>query len=207
MNRYECLEMLAPKVTDEPIITNLGGVAREWHQLRPQGNLYQTYLGHATSLALGLALALPHRRVLSLDGDGSMLFALTVLPVIARQDPPNLIAIIFDNEAYEATGGLPTLTSGGTDLAGMARAAGIRSARLVREPPEFREAIDEAFRAKEVSFIVAKVDIATRKAPYPTNFGIENKLQFLRYIEKVENIQLLKPPRKMLPQDKLVKIK
>ena len=207
MNRYECLQLLAPKITDELIITNLGGVAREWYQLKDQGgNLYQPYLGHATPLALGLALALPHRRILALDGDGSMLLTLTILPVIAYQNPANLIVIVFDNEAYEATGGLPTLTSGATDLAGMAREAGIRNTRLVRQLPEFKEAINKAFQVKETSFITAKVEIATQRFPYPTFWGVENKLRFIRHIEKTENTQIIKPPPKALPQDKMVKL-
>lgn len=207
MTRYECLQLLVPKITDELVVTNLAGVAREWYHLKErEGNLYQPYLGHATPLALGLALALPHRRVLSLDGDGSMLLVLTVLPVIAEQNPSNLIIIVFDNEAYEAPGGLPTFTAGATDLAEMARGAGIRNTKVARELPEFEEAVDKAFKAKEVSFITAKVEIATQRVPYPAFGGVENKYRLIRYIEKTENIQILKPPAKVLPQDKRVEI-
>ncbi len=205
MNRYECLQLLAPKIIDELVVTNLAGVAREWYHLKERdGNFYQPYLGHATPLALGLALALPHRRVISLDGDGSMLLGLTVLPVIAAQNPSNLIIIVFDNEAYEAPGGLPTLTASGTDLAGMAHEAGIRNTRLVRELPEFKEAIDKAFQVKEVSFITAKVEIATQRVPYSTLVGVENKYRFIRYIEKTESMQIVRPPAKVLPQDKMI---
>jgi thiamine pyrophosphate-dependent acetolactate synthase large subunit-like protein len=208
VKRYECLQVLAPKITNELVITNLGGVAREWYQLKDQGgNLYQPYLGHATPLALGLALALPHRRVLSLDGDGSMLLTLTILPVISAQNPSNLIVIVFDNQAYEATGGLPTLTSGPANLAGMALEAGIPNTHLVRELPDFEKAINGAFRSMDSSFIVAKVEIATQRFPYPTFWGIENKLRFIRHIEKTENMQIIKPPSKALPQDKMVKMK
>ena len=208
MNRYECLQLLAPKITDEIVVTDLGGVSREWCHLKERdGNLYRPYLGHATPLALGLALALPHRRVISLDGDGSMLLDLTVLPVIAEQNPSNLIVIVFDNESYEATGGLPSLTASGTDLSGMAREAGVRNTTLVRQLSEFEEAIDEAFKANGASFITAKVEIATQRVPYYPLDGIENKYRLIRYIEKTENIQIIKPPAKVLPQDKRIDIK
>jgi sulfopyruvate decarboxylase subunit beta len=207
MNRYECLQLLVPRITDELIVTNLGGVAREWYHLKDgDGNLYQPYLGHATPLALGLALALPHRRVVCLDGDGSMLLTLTVLPVIGSQNPPNLKVIVFDNQAYEATGGLPTLTDSGADLAAMAGGAGIRMTRSVRDLQQFETAVDEAFKKYETCFIVAKVEISTLKFSYPTSWGIENKLRFTRHIEKTEKIQIIKPPPKALPQDKMVKI-
>lgn len=205
MITYECLQALAPNITDELVVTNLGGVAREWFHLKDrEGNLYSPYLGHATALALGLALALPHRRVISLDGDGSLLLDLTVLPVIAQQTPPNLIVIVFDNEVYEAPGGVPSHTASGTDLSGMAHGAGIRNTKVVRKLPEFEEAIKEAFRIKETSFITAKVEISPRRTPYPTILGVENKLRLIRYIEKTENIQIIRPPAKVLPQDKRV---
>ncbi len=208
MKRYECLQILASKVSDELIITNLGGVAREWYHLKDRdGTLYQPYLGHATPLALGLALALPHRRVLSLDGDGSMLLTLTVLPVVAAQNPSNLKIIVFDNQAYEATGGLPTLTREGTDLARMASGAGIRVTHSVSDLQDFERSIDEAFQSKDACLIAARVEIATERFPYPTFWGIENKFRFVRHIEKTENIQIIKPPPKALPQDKMIKMK
>ena len=166
--------------------------------------MYQPYLGHATPLALGLALALPHRRVLSLDGDGSLLLDLSVLPVIAEQNPPNLIVIVFDNEAYEATGGHSTFTAGRTDLAGIAREAGIRNASVVRQLPEFEEVVDKAFGAKEASFIAAKVEIATKKVGWLAFRGIENKYRLVHEIEKTENIPIIKPVNKPLPQDKMI---
>ena len=208
MNRFDCLRLLAPKVDDDLIVTNLGGVAREWYHLKDRdGNLYQPYLGHATPLALGLALALPHRRVLCLDGDGSMLLTLTVLPVIASQNPPNLKVFVFDNQSYEATGGLPTLTQTGTDLAAMAKGAGFHFARSVKNLDEFEKAADEAFRSENASFISAKVEISTQRFPYPSLFGMENRFRFIRHIEKTEKIQIFKPPTKALPQDKMIQMK
>ena len=199
VSRYEFLKLLAPKITDELIITNLAGVSREWYHLNDRdGNLYRVYMGGATAIAFGLATALPHRRVICLDGDGSLLMGLTVLPAVAAKNPPNLILIVFDNEAYEAAGKIPTFTAGVTDLAQLARAAGIQSTVLVRELPEFQKALADAFKKDGTSFIVVKTEVGYAPVPYAVLDGKENKYRIVRYIEKTENIQIFKPPKKKL---------
>ena len=195
--RYEYLKLLAPKITDELIVTSLGGVVREWYRAKDHdGNLYNAWMAGSTNIALGLALALPHRQVISLDSDGSMLMDLAILPVIADTNPGNLIVIVFDNEIYECLppGTVPTQTSGPTDLVSMAQGAGIKNCGLVKEPAEFREAVNEAFQAKEASFIVVKVERIHESLDYPTFLGTENKFRFIRYIEKTENMEILRRP-------------
>jgi len=195
--RYEYLQLMAPKITDELITTSISGVVKEWYDVKDRdGNLYNVWMSGATNVALGLALSLPHRRVISLDADGSMLMDLTVLPAIANKNPANLIVIVFDNELYECLppGTIPTLTAGQTDLVKVAQGAGIQNCRLVREPKEFQEAIDEAFQANGASFIVVKVDRTRVPLPVPTFNGTENKYRFIRYVERTENIAILKGP-------------
>ncbi len=197
---YEYLQLLASKITDELVISTIAGISLEWQHLKHRdGNLYNVYMSGATSFALGIAVALPHRRVISLDGDGSMLMDLTILPVIAQQNPSNLVVIVFDNELYEAAGEVPTFTAGPTDLVEIARGAGIANARLVRQLPEFQEAIDEAFQAGSASFITVKVEVPSKPRPSlkVAYGGIENKYRFVRYIEKTENLQIFKPPTEL----------
>ena len=77
MQRYDCLKAIAPHFTEELVVTNLGAVRHEWQALRPHpGNYHLQNLGLTSSVALGLALALPHRKVVALDGDGSLLLNL-----------------------------------------------------------------------------------------------------------------------------------
>lgn len=195
VSRYEYLQALAPKITDELVVTTIAGIAREWGSLKDRdGNLYQVYMGGATSVALGVALALPHRRVICLDGDGSLLMGLAVLPVIAQANPSNLTVIVIDNEVYEAAGKIPTFTAGCTDLAKVAEGAGISNARVVRGLPEFAEALDQAFRAKGASFIAAKAQEGWAPIGFRALQGAENKYRFVRYVEKTENIEIIKPP-------------
>ena len=129
MRRYDCLTVLAPMIDDELVVGNVARTSFEWHAVKPrQGNLYTMGMGLVTPVCFGLALTLPHRRVVALDGDGSLLLNLGVLATIANLAPRNLTIFVFDNEAYASTGGLPTATAGKTDLAKIAQGAGIGNA-------------------------------------------------------------------------------
>lgn len=191
---YEYLQLLASKVTDELIITWGPIISNEWYELKhSDGTLYDVWMSGATPFALGVALGLPHRRIICLDGDGSMLMDLPVLPVIAQQNPSNLLVIVFDNEAYEAAGKVPTFTAGPTDLAKIAQGAGIQNAWTVRKVAEFKEAIDKAFKAKGTSFIALKVQMSAKRSAPRALDGTENKYRFIRHIESIENTKIIKP--------------
>lgn len=193
---YEYLQLLVPKITDELVITSIAGVGEEWYHLKDRdGNLYGTFMAGTTAIALGIALALPHRRVISLDGDGSLLMSLTVLPVIAKKNPSNLIIVVCDNECYDAAGRLPTFTADVTNLAEVARGAGIRNVTEVAELSEFQKAIDDAFEAKETSLIVTKASLSHGLAHRKTLYGVENKFRFVRYIETTEDLQIVRSPQ------------
>ena len=88
-------------------------------------------MGQAAMIGLGLALAQPRRRVLVVTGDGEMLMGLGALATIGVQRPANLAIAVIDNERYGETGMQATHTAAGVDLAGVARACGIRSSEVV----------------------------------------------------------------------------
>ena len=114
-------------------------------------------MGLASSIGLGLAMTQPKRRVVVLDGDGSLLMNLGSLATIATVAPPNLVVIVWDNELYGTTGGQPTATATGSDLAGAARALGIPHVVTVREPEEFDSGVANALREPGPWVIIAKV--------------------------------------------------
>ena len=124
-------------------------------------------MGLASSIGLGLAMGRPDLRVFVLDGDGSLLMNLGSLATIAARRPSNLVLIVWDNEEYGTTGGQPTPTAGGADLAGAARALGVAHSAVVRTDREFSDAIAQASREGGASVIVAKVVriAADREAP------------------------------------------
>jgi thiamine pyrophosphate-dependent acetolactate synthase large subunit-like protein len=144
-------------------------------------------------MGFGLALALPHRRVVVLDSDGGILLNLGVLCTLGNFRPPNLKVFVIDNECYESIGGMPTATAGRTDLAAMAKAAGIEHAETTRTLQEFKDATNRAFADNALYFIVAKVEKGTKEVPTLYLDGIERKYQFVRYIEETEKIHIISP--------------
>src|SRR5207249_7478005 len=141
MLRVDALQAIYPELEDRIVVTIMGAVAAELYSLGHRPNFF--YLEHAMGLAssvgLGIALAQPDRRVAVVDGDGSVLMNLGGLTTLARYAPPNLTHIVFDNESLLSVGGFPTATSTGSDLAALARGAGIPSAKLVTTVDAFAE--------------------------------------------------------------------
>jgi thiamine pyrophosphate-dependent acetolactate synthase large subunit-like protein len=191
MKRYDCLRVIAPHFVNELVVTNLGAVRHEWQALRPHpGNFHLQNLGLTSSMALGLALALPHRKVMAFDGDGSLLLNLGSLATIANQHPRNLIHIIFDNECYESSRGAPTATAGQADLAAIARGAGIANAITVKTLGEFEEGFLRALKSNDLYFIWQRLRREQATCPAALD-SQENKYLFVRYIEKSENLRIL----------------
>jgi thiamine pyrophosphate-dependent acetolactate synthase large subunit-like protein len=192
MKRYDCLRAIAPHFGEELVVTNLGAVRHEWQALRPhQGNYHLQNLGLTSSMALGLALALPHRKVVAFDGDGSLLLNLGSLATMANQHPKNLIHIVFDNECYESSRGAPTATAGRADLAAIARGCGFANVMTAKTPAEFEEGFLRALKSNDLYFILAKVEAGAGDVPPAALDSQENKYLFVRYIEKTENLKIL----------------
>lgn len=193
MKRFDCLTQLAAVVNDALVVSSAGATTLEWNLLRPgDGNFRVRTLGLCSSIALGMALGLPRRKVIALDGDGSLLMNLCSLPTIARMAPKNLMHIVFDNEMYEASGSKKTATSAGTDLVGVARAAGIKNALWASSLEDFRVSVTRAMSGNELYFIGAKVTAERVDVPaYPLD-EVENKYRFIRHVEKTSGIEVLK---------------
>src|SRR5262249_32024292 len=141
-------------------------------------------MGLASSLGLGIALSRPERQVVVLDGDGSVLMNLGGLTTLARYRPRNLVHVIFDNESLLSVGGFPTATSTGSDLAAIAKAAGVPRTTTVDTLEQFRSAFLAAQSAGDLTTLVAKVE-AVGPAGYVTNLSLlENRYQFARHFKE-----------------------
>ena len=190
MIRYECLELMAPLMTDHLVVTSQSGQRIEWsHLSNHEGNLLLGMMGCALGVGIGLALALPHRRVVVLESDGSVLLSLFNLPTLARLNPSNLSVFVFDNGVYSGSRiSEPTATAGRTDLEKVAKGAGIRQATTIRNIRAFKKDGFAALRQKGPRFIVCKVEesLVHRKIPRPTIDLAENKYRFVRYLERTE---------------------
>jgi len=188
MLRLDCLRAVYADLEKCLVVTIMGATAAELHSLGHRPNFFylQHAMGLASSTGLGLALSLPHQKVVVFDGDGSLLMNLGSLSTMARYRPGNLVHVVFDNESLLSVGGFPTATSTGTDLEGIARAAGIPRVITVRTAEDFRNAWKNALGGNQLTSIVAKVEV-TGPAGYITDLSlVENRFQFRRHIESLK---------------------
>src|SRR6476620_7395508 len=167
MKRFECLQAIAPLIDKELFVTTAGGATAEWNALRPSdGNIQVKTLGLCSSIGLGLAIALPQRKVFVFDGDGALWMNLGSLATIGLHRPKNLIHICWDNKQYESSGGEPTVaTAGNIDFAGIARSAGIESARAVNTVEDLRNAVSHALNSDGPHFIAANIEAGRTEVP------------------------------------------
>ena len=194
MNRNECLKLLAPRMTDQLVVTSQSGQRIEWsHESDHEGNLLLGMMGCPIGVAIGLALALPHRKVIALDSDGSVLLSLFNLATLGNLLPKNLVVYVFDNGVYSGSRiSYPTATAGNTDLTLMARAAGVTNAHTISDVKDFEAKGVGALDRDELAFFVCKVEetFLHREIPRPTTDLAENKYTFARYLERTENMAL-----------------
>ena len=186
MQRIDCLRSVYEQLKSCLVITIMGATAAELQSLGHRENFFylQHAMGLASSVGLGLALCLPRQRVVVFDGDGSVLMNLGGLTTLARYAPKNLVHVIFDNESLFSTGGFPTATRSGADLAGIAHAAGTPEVQTVRTLDEFTRIFGNAIHGNRLFSITAKVE-ATGPVQYQSSLSLlENRFQFRRYIEK-----------------------
>lgn len=159
MRRDLCFKILAAYVRNE-IIVPVYQAAQEWHGISPDYAL--TYysigaMGQASSCALGLALARPDRRIVVLDGDGSLLINLGTLVTIASQKPANLLHFVCENGMYEANGGHPIPGRDRVDFAAMARAAGYVRADTIATLEDFEAKIPGLLKEPGPVFVALKL--------------------------------------------------
>ncbi|PYR42725.1 MAG: thiamine pyrophosphate-binding protein [Acidobacteria bacterium] len=186
MTRVEALRAIYPRLEDLVVVTIMGAVAAELQGIGHRPNFFylQHAMGLASSMGLGIALARPERQVVVFDGDGSVLMNLGGLTTLARYRPRNLVHVVFDNESLLSVGGFPTATSTGSDLAGIAAAAGVPRTARATTMDDFTRAFDEALAAHDLTTIVAKVD-AVGPSKFVTDLSLlENRFEFQRYLTR-----------------------
>ena len=187
MKRSSCIEAIYPELDDKLVVTIMGACAQELYDLGHRENFFylQHAMGLASSIGLGIAMNRPNKKVIVLDGDGSVLMNLGTLTTLARYRPKNMVHIIFDNGSLLSTGGFDSHTTTGiTDLATIAEGAGVPNVAKVDTVYQFVEAAADAFEKEDLSVIVAKVE-----AVGPDHFGMdlklpENAFRFERYIKE-----------------------
>jgi len=201
LDRYEWLGHLAKRVPEDALVmaTYIGAVSFEWAELTGEHprSAHLGQMGDVIGMAVGLAVALPHRPVVCLDGDGSVLMELGQLVVMGQEAPANLTVFVVDNGAYESIGWSaggrrrPTATATTADLAAMAAACGVPYTRTIETMAELDAEIDAAFSTRQCRFLNVKTLPGNAKVPPRQTDGFEDKYRFVRYVERTEGKAIL----------------
>ncbi len=146
VDRATALQGLERRLTDQFVVAELGNPSYDLFNAgdRPEHFYLWGGMGLGASIALGVALAAPRSTVIALAGDGGVLMNLGALATIGALAPPNLIVVIWDNRSFDLTGGQPTATAAGADLAAVAVGCGLSQTVRVRSLDEFERVTDRA---------------------------------------------------------------
>jgi len=210
LDRYEALVRLAAHLPKDALVmsTYIGAVSFEWGAIteeHPQtAQLGQ--MGDVIGMAVGLALALPHRKIACIDGDGSVLMELGQLVVMGQEAPANLAVFVIDNGVYESIGSGPggprtTATAGKTDLAAIARGCGVPHSVDVTTSEALERELGLAFSQSGCRFINIRTRPGHARVPPRQSDGFENKYRFVRHVEKLEGrpiLQLARQDRQLM---------
>lgn len=165
----DALRALAQHRGDAIVVPTMTTV-EPWHELSPSDVNISCigFMGGASSLGLGLALARPERKVLVLDGDGSLCMQLGTLATIAGAAPPNLYHFVFKNGVYQVSGSQPIPAAKRIDFALMARGAGYPLVYSFDDLEDLRVRLPEVLAARGPVF----VQLLTAPMPNPPEGGI-----------------------------------
>lgn len=162
MRLAAALEILAGLRGDQDVVVTTMGAAREWPRLTQHPldfHYIPSTMGGGLPLGLGIALAQPHREVLVLSGDGSLLMSLGALVTIVDSGATNLSVVLIDNGVYEVTGGQKTAAAGaGTDFAQLARACGFSNVTQFSDLDDFRQRVNGVLQGRGPRFLRMMVE-------------------------------------------------
>ena len=183
MIRSEILRDIAPVIRDHLVVCNIGLPSQELHQLDDQpSNFYMLgTMGLSSSIGLGVALA-QDKKVIAIDGDGSVLTNLGTLPTIANNVADNYILLIIDNGSYGSTGDQPTYAGKKTSLTRVAQACGCEHV-VECQAEETAQAIKDALASNRMTVIVSKCESGNVKVPVITMDPVVIRDRFMGAIQ------------------------
>lgn len=166
MLRFDATQLVLRHAGDSPIVGNLGPTSDELYHAGHRDRNFYTYgnMGLCSSIALGMAVSTDDK-VISLDGDGSLLMNLGAIATIGRENPSNLVVVVWDNEMWGQTGGQASHTATGTNLEEVAQSCGITKTVTVSDLETLEEAFGRAMNEPGPWFIVAKIEEADEYMP------------------------------------------
>ena len=192
MSREEAIQIVAAAPGERDcIVSTTGMISRELFEYRSAQNqgherdfLTVGSMGHASQIALGIALAQPDRRVWCFDGDGAAIMHMGSMAIVANKAPQNYIHVVFNNGAHDSVGGQPTVGLK-MDLPGVAKAVGYKNAYSVDNKDGMVRVLNEAKLHEGPVLVEVKVKKGNRKdLGRPTTTPIQNKVALMNFLAK-----------------------
>ena len=183
LTREEAIRRIAAAAGPEDVIVSTTGKAsRELFEIREaRGEGHESdfltvgSMGHSSSIAMGIALQQPRRRVIVIDGDGAVLMHMGSLALMGANRPGNVIHLVINNGAHETVGGMPTV-AGSIDMEQIARGCGYPHAECVRDAEALDASLARAMARRELTLIEVRCAIGSRPdLGRPTTTAMENK--------------------------------
>ncbi len=191
MVREDIIRHITDVTGEDVIVSTTGKASRELFEIReakdqPHGSDFLTVgsMGHSSSIALGIALQKPEKKIWIIDGDGAALMHLGGMAVLGANNPENVVHIVINNSAHETVGGMPTVAEK-LDLVKIAEGCGYKKAICTDSFETLDKALEDAKNANCLSLIEVKCSIGARDdLGRPTTTAMENKVNFMNWLDK-----------------------
>ncbi len=191
MVREEIIAHIVDASGEDPIVSTTGKASRELFENRTNSDKSHKYdfltvgsMGHSSSIALGVAINKPDKRIWCVDGDGAVLMHMGSMAVVGNVNPDNFIHIVINNGAHETVGGMPTVASN-IDLVAIAKACGYNYAVSVDNFDDLDVELQKAKEMNKLCFIEVMCSIGARDdLGRPTTTAIENKENFMEFLSQ-----------------------
>ena len=192
MSREEAIQTVADALGEKDcIVSTTGMISRELFEYRAgmnQGHerdfLTVGSMGHASQIALGIAMAKPDRKVWCFDGDGAAIMHMGSMAIVANKAPKNYVHVVFNNGAHDSVGGQPTVGLK-IDLPAVAKAVGYKATYTVDSKDALNIILSEAKNLEGPILIEVKVKKGNRKdLGRPTTTPIQNKEALMAFLKR-----------------------
>ena len=191
MIREDIIKHIIQITGEDPIISTTGKASRELFEVREANGQSHKYdfltvgsMGHSSSIALGVSINQPNRKIWCIDGDGAALMHMGAMAVVGSYKPNNLVHILINNGAHETVGGMPTVALN-VNMCEIAKACGYPNVVTVNSFKELDNELALAKERNELSFIEVMCSIGARgNLGRPTTSALENKENFMKYLGK-----------------------
>jgi phosphonopyruvate decarboxylase len=192
MSREEAIQTVAAALGEkDAIVSTTGMISRELFEYRTAMNegherdfLTVGSMGHASQIALGIALAQPDRRVWCFDGDGAAIMHMGSMAIVAQKAPKNYVHVVFNNGAYDSVGGQPTVGLK-IDLPAIAMAVGYKATYSIETKDYLAKLLEEVKSQEGPVLLEIKVKKGNRKdLGRPTTTPVKNKEALMNFLKK-----------------------